>query len=75
MQMHIFRWIPWLAFLTACGGGGSPASEGDAQTSSLGTPPISYSVVNAYPHDTAAFTQGLELYQGQLYESTGLSGR
>jgi glutamine cyclotransferase len=37
------------------------------------TPPaqISYSVIKAYPHDTASFTQGLEIYQGELYESTG----
>jgi glutaminyl-peptide cyclotransferase len=29
-------------------------------------------VVNAYPHDGTAFTQGLVYHQGQLYESTGL---
>ena len=28
-----------------------------------------------YPHDTAAFTEGLELFEGKLYESTGLTGR
>jgi glutaminyl-peptide cyclotransferase len=28
-----------------------------------------------YPHDTAAFTEGLELFEGKLYESTGLNGR
>ncbi|MBI5060204.1 glutaminyl-peptide cyclotransferase [candidate division KSB1 bacterium] len=27
------------------------------------------------PHDTASFTQGLELYDGVLYESTGLYGQ
>lgn len=36
---------------------------------------ISYTVLNAYPHDTAAFTQGLEIYKGQMLESTGLEGR
>jgi len=36
---------------------------------------ISYQLINAYPHDTAAFTQGFELYQGKLVESTGLVGR
>ena len=34
-------------------------------------PLISYSIVNAYPHDTASFTEGLTFYNGQLYESTG----
>lgn len=36
---------------------------------------ISYTVVNAYPHDTAAFTQGLEWYGDVLLESTGLYGK
>jgi glutamine cyclotransferase len=62
--------------LTACGGS---TDEGDAVTpveDRISEPaPIGYSVVNAYPHDTAAFTQGLELYQGRLFESTGLVGR
>jgi glutaminyl-peptide cyclotransferase len=33
-----------------------------------------YTVVDKYPHDPGAFTQGLQLYQGFLYESTGLNG-
>jgi glutaminyl-peptide cyclotransferase len=28
-----------------------------------------------YPHDTGAFTEGLELFEGKLYESTGLNGK
>ena len=32
-------------------------------------------IVRAYPHDRAAFTQGLVLDGGRLYESTGLVGR
>lgn len=36
---------------------------------------LTYSLLNAYPHDTAAFTQGLEIYKGKLYESNGLIGR
>jgi glutamine cyclotransferase len=36
---------------------------------------IGYAVLNAFPHDTAAFTQGLELYKGKLIESTGLYGK
>lgn len=30
-----------------------------------------YKVVNRYPHDKEAYTQGLEYYDGILYESTG----
>ena len=39
-------------------------------------PPVyGFKVVNTYPHDTAAFTEGLELHNGLLYESTGLEGK
>lgn len=31
-----------------------------------------YKIVNEYPHDQNAFTQGLEYHNGFLYESTGL---
>ena len=34
-----------------------------------------FKVVNAFPHDTAAFTQGLVYRDGFLYEGTGLNGR
>jgi len=33
-----------------------------------------YSIVNVYPHDKYAFTQGLIFVNGVLYESTGLYG-
>jgi glutamine cyclotransferase len=33
----------------------------------------SYKVVNTYPHDTSAFTEGLLYYGGFLYESSGLN--
>lgn len=32
-------------------------------------------IVNRYPHDSNAFTQGLLWHDGQLYESTGLYGQ
>ncbi len=35
------------------------------------TPLINYGVVKTYPHDTTSFTEGLLIYQGKLYESTG----
>lgn len=37
-------------------------------------PTYTYEVINAYPHDPGAFTQGLVFNQGLLYESTGLNG-
>jgi glutamine cyclotransferase len=35
---------------------------------------LPYEVVGHYPHSTALFTQGLELFHGQLFESSGLYG-
>lgn len=37
-------------------------------------PRMTYEVVNTYPHDPNAFTQGLIYLDGFLYESTGLYG-
>lgn len=34
-------------------------------------PEYTYEIVNTYPHDPAAFTQGLMFYNGFLYEGTG----
>lgn len=36
---------------------------------------LSYSVLKQFPHEASSFTQGLEFYQGNLYESTGLNGQ
>lgn len=33
-----------------------------------------YEILNTYPHDPKAYTQGLEFYNGTLYESTGKRG-
>jgi glutaminyl-peptide cyclotransferase len=34
-----------------------------------------YQIVNIYPHDSGAFTQGLIFVDGKLYEGTGQEGR
>jgi len=39
------------------------------------TPRVSPRVIHSWPHDTAAYTQGLAIYRGRLLESTGLLGR
>ncbi|MDT0552532.1 glutaminyl-peptide cyclotransferase [Urechidicola vernalis] len=33
-----------------------------------------YNIINSYPHDKNAYTQGLEIHDGVLYESTGQYG-
>jgi len=35
----------------------------------------SFKIINSYPHDTKAYTQGLEYYNGFLYETTGRRGQ
>ena len=52
-------------------------ASNQAKTSLAGnaTPVYKYKVINRYAHDPAAFTQGLLVDQGRLYESTGLLGQ
>ena len=54
----------------ACGGAANRVAAGAAQP-----PAIAYRIADSYPHDAAAFTQGLLFRGGRLYESTGLHGR
>ncbi len=37
--------------------------------------PLDWSIVRAFPHDPAAFTEGLLWHDGALYESTGMEGQ
>lgn len=34
-----------------------------------------YKIINTYPHDSGAYTQGLEFYRDTLFESTGQRGQ
>lgn len=55
-----------------------PASAADAPLMSEDARPptvLEYEIVKSWPHDRAAFTQGLIYRDGFLYESTGLNGR
>ena len=39
------------------------------------TPVFTYKIINIYPHDQNAFTQGLAFEEGTIYEGTGLNGQ
>jgi len=61
---------------------GTPANNGtetanvNSNTSKQTTAPVyGYEIVNTYPHDPRAFTEGLFYNDGFLYESTGEEGR
>lgn len=69
-----------LAFLPGCDrrSAGSVAAPGAAETTATVAkdfPLYTYEVVNVWPHDRTAFTEGLVYLQGILLESTGLNGR
>ena len=53
--------------LSSCGGENRSNAWQDV-------PRYNVQVVHSWPHDTAAYTQGLIFYEGALYESTGLYG-
>ncbi|GMR10210.1 MAG: hypothetical protein BMS9Abin28_1031 [Anaerolineae bacterium] len=53
----------------------TPAST-EASTATPTSPPrYTFRIVNTYPHDPGAFTQGLVYEDGFLYEGTGLRGQ
>jgi glutamine cyclotransferase len=58
--------------LVSCNDGGNEVKPG---VSPEGPKSISYSIANTYPHDTSSFTEGLLIYKGHMYESTGLEGK
>jgi len=71
--------------LSGCSSGDGaevPAEGGSAQLEEVVTsdsaqsiPVLRPEVLAEVPHDPSAFTQGLELHEGTLYEGTGLEGR
>ena len=36
---------------------------------------MDFSIIGTYPHDTSSYTQGLIIYNGAMYEGTGLEGK
>ena len=71
-RRSVFRWAGW----SLCGlllVGGAVLAWAMAANSRVRVQ--TYEVVNVYPHDAGAFTQGLAFDdEGQLYEGTGLYG-
>lgn len=66
------KFIPFLIVLAVTACKNKDKNENGNTTQTHDEPKnISYSIVNSFPHDTSSFTQGLLIYNGQLYESTG----
>ena len=55
---------------------GNNESPAPAKTNGIKSPEqITFTIDAVYPHDPQAFTQGLQFYNGKLYEGTGLEGK
>lgn len=69
--------IGLFVFLLSCNNKdqGTSMVNNDANASIPAPASIGFTILNAIPHDTAAFTQGLEIYNGVFFESTGLVGQ
>jgi glutaminyl-peptide cyclotransferase len=68
-------WLIWCG--AALTGAATPTMtrQGSVALSDTPIPVLSVTVVKTFPHDPKAFTQGLEYFDGYLYESTGLQGK
>lgn len=71
MKKLCYSLLALTLFLGACKGNNTDDNTGTVTANSNEPVAIPYSVVNIYPHDTAAYTEGLFIQDGNLYESTG----
>jgi glutamine cyclotransferase len=63
-----------LAILFSCNNNNTTDHDPDIVTPHVGIDApatINYNILSQFPHDTGAYTQGLEIYNGKLYEGTG----
>ena len=74
--------LPVLTSLAIACGASAPPETPPAQAATRAPAPLvaqgperlGYQIIKSYPHDTGAFTQGLTIADGHLYEGTGLHG-
>ena len=63
LALLVFTMTPW------------DAAHASLRAQAPQVPVLSYQVVNKFPHDPTAFTQGLIYRDGHLFESTGIKGQ
>lgn len=73
MKRRFARSCLAIAFLLAL----SPMAFGQSahQNHAMRPPEYTFKIIQEFPHDPTAFTQGLIYHDGFLYEGTGLNGR
>ena len=74
--MKRFFALALLAFCISCNDGevNDPSIDPSIVPPPSGIPAataLNFSIISEYPHDTSAYTQGLELHNGKMYEATG----
>ena len=78
-MIHKFLCGVSLLFLISCNNSSSPDYDNSLprpKVNNIPAPsPIMFKVEAVYPHDPSAFTQGLEFYNGKMYEGTGEPGQ
>jgi len=73
--ISILAVVVMLASAAAAAATAQRAAQRPAAAASAPAPVSRYRIVNIYPHDRAAFTEGLFFHEGVLYESTGQNGK
>lgn len=64
-----------LVFIISCNNASnSNGEESTGSTTNAAMAVSGHSIVASHPHDTSSFTEGILLYKGNLYESTGNYG-
>ena len=73
--MKFYSLLAGLFLLSACNNtskDSSPSEENIQPLSGIAAPQnIGFNITGIFPHDTSAYTQGLEIHNGKMYESTG----
>lgn len=71
--------IVLICFISGCVSAESDIDSSQSKVRHYGTHPsavkYSYKIINTFPHDPGAFTQGLVWDEGVLFEGTGLYGK
>jgi len=70
MIKRIFT-IGLITLFFSCKSGDEPSDNGDSGNGIPAPQSITFSIDTVLPHDPGAFTQGLQFYNGKLYEGTG----
>jgi glutamine cyclotransferase len=70
MIKRIFT-IGMISLFAACNNNDKPAEDENVGNGIPAPQPITFSIDTVLPHDPGAYTQGLQFYNGKLYEGTG----